>query len=156
MNAVDLEQLLKVIPHGCGSVGNDHPNPKFNRYFASELPQRTFDPAKVQFHLTKAGMQNETFKLHAADAAFSGAVDAAVLYAENASKAGVKVKVVREPNDGYWSNVWMKKPLCMSYWGGRPSYDWFLARRTPQTRAGTRRSGKTKNSTTSSSPPARS
>ena len=25
---------------------------------------------------------------------------------------------MREPNDGYWSNVWMKKPWCASYWAG--------------------------------------
>ena len=125
--AVDREQLLKVILMGYGSLGNDHPNPTFNRYFASELPQRVYDPDKVKFHLKKAGMADETFELHAADAAFTGAVDAAVLYAEQAGKAGVKVKVVREPNDGYWSNVWMKKPWCMSYWGGRPSEDWFFS-----------------------------
>ena len=125
--AADRKQLLDVILRGYGSLGNDHPNPSFNRYYASELPQRIFDPDKARFHLKKAGMANETFTLHAADAAFSGAVDAAVLFAEQASKAGVKVKVAREPNDGYWSNVWMKKPWCMSYWGGRPSEDWFFS-----------------------------
>jgi peptide/nickel transport system substrate-binding protein len=125
--AADREQLLKIVLRGYGSVGNDHPNPTFNRYYASELPQRTYDPDKARYHLKKAGMQDETFQLHAADAAFSGAVDTAVLYAGQAEKAGVKVKVVREPNDGYWSNVWMKKSWCMSYWGGRPSEDWFFS-----------------------------
>ena len=125
--AADRELLLKTILRGFGSIGNDHPNPPFNRYYASELKQRAFDPDKAKFHLKKAGLENHTFELHAADAAFSGAVDAAVLYAEQASKAGIKVKVVREPNDGYWSNVWMKKPWCMSYWGGRPTEDWFFS-----------------------------
>ncbi|MCK4868703.1 MAG: peptide ABC transporter substrate-binding protein, partial [Alphaproteobacteria bacterium] len=23
-----------------------------------------------------------------------------------------------------WSNVWLKKPWCASYWGGRPTPDW--------------------------------
>jgi peptide/nickel transport system substrate-binding protein len=35
--------------------------------------------------------------------------------------------VVREPNDGYWSNVWMAKPWCMCYWGGRPTEDWMFS-----------------------------
>jgi peptide/nickel transport system substrate-binding protein len=30
---------------------------------------------------------------------------------------------VREPNDGYWSDVWMKKPFSAVYWGGRPVAD---------------------------------
>ena len=35
--------------------------------------------------------------------------------------------MVREPNDGYWSNVWMQKPWCMCYWGGRPTEDWMFS-----------------------------
>jgi peptide/nickel transport system substrate-binding protein len=30
---------------------------------------------------------------------------------------------VREPDDGYWSNVWIKKEWVMCYWGGRPVED---------------------------------
>ena len=52
-----------------------------------------------------------------------GAVDAAVLMKEQAKKAGININVVREPDDGYWSNVWIKKEWCMCYWGGRPIED---------------------------------
>ena len=65
--------------------------------------------------------------LHAADAAFEGAVDAAVLYREHAAKAGIKIEVIMEPNDGYWSNVWIKKPWCMCYWSGRATADWMFS-----------------------------
>ncbi|NIP90213.1 MAG: peptide ABC transporter substrate-binding protein, partial [Gammaproteobacteria bacterium] len=64
--------------------------------------------------------------LSAADAAFAGAVDAAVLYKEHAAKAGIEINVVREPNDGYWSNVWLVKPFSMVFWGGRPTEDWMF------------------------------
>ena len=67
------------------------------------------------------------FKLHAADAAFEGAVDAAVLYREHAARAGIKIEVVVEPSDGYWSNVWIKKPWCMCYWSGRATPDWMFS-----------------------------
>ena len=96
-------------------------------YHASKLPQRSYDPDKAKFHLKKAGLDKLTVPLHAADAAFGGAVDAAVLYKEHASKAGINIEVVREPNDGYWSDVWMKKPWCMCYWGGRPTEDWMFS-----------------------------
>jgi peptide/nickel transport system substrate-binding protein len=121
--AVDREELVKRILRGFGQVGNDHPIGPNQRYFASELPQRTFDPEKARFHMKKAGMEGETLKLHVADAAFAGAVDTAVLLQNQAAKAGIKIEVVREPDDGYWSNVWMKKPWSACYWGGRPTED---------------------------------
>ncbi|WP_163338061.1 ABC transporter substrate-binding protein [Desulfopila sp. IMCC35008] len=120
---IDREQMVKTILRGYGTVGNDHPISPSNRFFAKDLPQRTFDPDKAKFHLKKAGLEKTTFSLHTADAAFVGAVDAGVLYKEQAAKAGIDIKVVREPNDGYWSNVWMKKPFCAVYWGGRPTED---------------------------------
>ena len=45
----------------------------------------------------------------------------------SAAKAGIKIEVVREPNDGYWSNVWNKKGWCACYWGGRPTPDWMFS-----------------------------
>ncbi|MCB1403007.1 MAG: peptide ABC transporter substrate-binding protein, partial [Rhodobacteraceae bacterium] len=65
--------------------------------------------------------------LSAADAAFPGAVDAAVLYSEQAAAAGITIDVIREPNDGYWSNVWMVKPFVAVYWSGRPTADWMFS-----------------------------
>jgi peptide/nickel transport system substrate-binding protein len=124
--ALDREQVVKQILRGYGMVANDHPIAPSQRFFASELPQRKYDPDKAKYHIKKAGMLGETFKLHVSDAAFAGAVDTAVLYKEHAAKAGIKIDVVREPGDGYWSDVWMKKPWCFSFWGGRPSEDWMF------------------------------
>lgn len=120
---VDREQMVKTILQGFGSIGNDHPISRGNRFFAKDLPQRAYDPDKAKFHLKKAGLESLTVPFHTADAAFAGAVDAGVLYKEQAAKAGINIDVVREPNDGYWSNVWMKKPFCAVYWGGRPTED---------------------------------
>jgi peptide/nickel transport system substrate-binding protein len=121
--AIDREQMVKMILRGFGVVGNDHPISAANRYHASELEQRRYDPDKAKFYLKKAGVGNITFNLSAAEAAYVGAVDAGVLYKESANRAGINIKVVREPNDGYWSNVWMKKPWCAVFWGGRPTED---------------------------------
>ncbi len=125
--ALDREMMVKTILNGYGSVGNDHPISKKNRYFNSELPQRTYDPDKAKFYLKKAGMLNHTFKIFAADTAFSGAVDSALLFQESAAKAGMKIKTERVPNDGYWESIWMKKGLCWSFWYGRPTEDWMLS-----------------------------
>ncbi len=125
--ALDREALVKTILRGHGVVGNDHPIGQSNRYHAKDLPQRQYDPDKAKFHLKKAGMSSLKVDLSAADAAFAGAVDAAVLYKEHAAPTGIDINVVREPNDGYWSNVWLKKPWCAVYWGGRPTEDWMFS-----------------------------
>jgi peptide/nickel transport system substrate-binding protein len=125
--AVNREELVDKILRGYGSVGNDHPIASFQRYFASELPQREYDPDKARFYIKKAGLEGHTFKLHAADQAFAGAVDAAVLFKEHAAKAGINMEVVHEPNDGYWSNVWMKKSWVTGYWSGRATEDWVFS-----------------------------
>ena len=122
-HAIDREALVKQILRGYGQVGNDHPIAPVNRYFAKELRQRKYDPEKARFYMKKAGQLDHTFNLHSAEAAFGGATDAAILIKEHAKKAGIKINVVREPSDGYWSNVWMKKEWCMCYWGGRPVED---------------------------------
>ena len=124
--AVDREEMLQKILHGYGTLGNDHPISPANRFHASALPQRQYDPDKARFHAKKAGMENLNVDLSSADAGFPGAVDAATLYKEHAAKAGITINVVREPNDGYWSNVWMKKPWCACYWSGRPTEDWMF------------------------------
>ena len=59
--------------------------------------------------------------------AYSGALDAAVLFQASAKDAGININVVREPNDGYWSDVWMKKPWSASYWGGYSTEDTMLS-----------------------------
>ena len=122
--AVDREALLNTVLGGHGQVGNDLPIGPNQEFYNTELPQREYDPDQAAFLLKEAGMEGLSVELSAADAAFDGAVDAAVLYAEHAKKAGIAVTVVREASDGYWSNVWQTKPWSMCYWSGRPTQDW--------------------------------
>jgi len=123
-HALDRKALLQTILHGHGEVANDHPISSGYRFFNNELAQREYDPEKARFYLKQAGLSSLKVDLSAADAAFSGAVDTAVMFKEHAAKAGIDINVVREPNDGYWKNVWMKKSWSMDYWGGKPTADW--------------------------------
>ncbi|WP_113911308.1 ABC transporter substrate-binding protein [Roseovarius dicentrarchi] len=126
-HAVDRQELVDKILFGYGSVGNDIPVGPNQKYYNTELEQRVYDPDKARWHLRQAGLDSLTVSLHAADAAFTGAVDAAQLFQNTASKAGITIKPVREPNDGYWSSVWMKKPFSAVYWDGRPVMDKMFA-----------------------------
>lgn len=117
--AVNREELLQKINGGYGVVGNDHPVPPNDPNWNADIPQRPYDPDQAKFWLKKAGLDSIDVALSAADTAFTGAVDAAVLFKEHALPGGINLEVVREPNDGYWSNVWLKKPFTMVNWGVR-------------------------------------
>lgn len=119
--AVDREHMIKTLLRGYGMPANDTPIGPTYRFHASEIPQRKHDPDKAKYHIKKAGMQGETIKLHVADLEMFK--DISTLFKEHAARAGIKIELVRESADGYWSEVWMKKPFVCSYWNPRPTED---------------------------------
>lgn len=120
--AMNREEIIEKILFGYGSLGNDHPIAPSMPYWA-DLEQRTYDPDKAKFHMEKSGLGSVDINLSAADSVMSGAVDMCVLYSEHAKAAGININVIREPNDGYWSNVWLKKPFVFVQWGARQTPD---------------------------------
>ena len=125
--AINRQELVDKILFGYGSPGNDNPISPSMKYAINPEPVYTYDPDKAKSLLKKAGLENLKVDLSASDAAFAGGVDAALLMAEHAKAAGIEINVVREPNDSYWDNVWLKKPWSLCYWGGRPVADMFLS-----------------------------
>ena len=120
--AINREDIIEKILFGTGTAGNDfHVSP--NMPYWPDIEQRTYDPDKAKFHLKQAGMENLSVSLSAADSILPGAVDMIVLFSEHAKAAGIDLKPVREPNDGYWSDVWLKKPFVFVKWGARPTPD---------------------------------
>lgn len=126
-HAIDRQEMVDKILYGYGMVGNDNPIGPSQKYSATDLPVNSYDPEKARFYLKQSGLSSLEVPLYVADSGFTGAVDAGILYAEKAEAAGIKIKVERVPNDGYWSNVWMSKPWCASYWGGRATCDWMFS-----------------------------
>jgi len=123
---INRQEMVDKILLGHGVVGNDHPISSAVPFHASDLPQREYDPDKAADHFKKSGVTGP-IQLSASDAAFAGAVDAAQLIKASTAAAGIDIEVVREPSDGYWSNVWNKKGWCACYWGGRPTADWMFS-----------------------------
>lgn len=123
--AIDREFILKIALRGYGSVGNDHPISSNQRFYAADLPQRKYDPDKARFLVKKAGMENHTFRLHTSS--LNNFMDHALLFKEHAAKAGIRIKVIRESEDGYWSDVWLKKPFVSCQWGQRMTADMMLS-----------------------------
>ncbi len=125
--AIDREDIVKKVFLGHAVAGNDNPIAPSVKFAIDPKPRFTYDPEKAKFHLKKAGLSTLKVDLSVADAAFNGAVDAGVLYQGHAKAAGIDINVVREPNDGYFDNVWLKKPWCADYWSGRPTVDWMAS-----------------------------
>lgn len=121
-HAIDREDILQKIFKGFGTVGNDNHIAPALPYHA-DIPAFPYDPDKAKSYLKKAGLDSLNVDLSSAESIFPGAVDLAILYREHAAKAGININVVREPNDGYWSNVWLKKPFVVVSWGARPTPD---------------------------------
>jgi peptide/nickel transport system substrate-binding protein len=120
--AMDRDEMLQTILRGYGTVGNDFPINAAYPLFPADIEQRKFDPEKAAEYYKKSG-HSGSILLRTSDVAFPGAVDAAQLYQQSCAKAGITIEVKREPGDGYWSEVWNKKPFSLSYWGGRPTQD---------------------------------
>jgi peptide/nickel transport system substrate-binding protein len=123
--AIDRKTILKNVLAGYGSIGNDQSIPEGDPFYAA-LPQHEYQPDKARALLKEAGHENLSIELSAADGAFAGAVDMAVLFADSAKAAGIDVTVKREADDSYWDVIWMKKPFYMSWFGGRPTADMML------------------------------
>ncbi len=124
--ALDRDQIQKKVFLGHAKVGNDNPIAPSVKFAIDPQPKYHYDPEKAKFYLKKAGLSSLKVDLSAAEAGFNGAVDAAVIYQQSAKKAGIDINVIREPDDGYWDNVWLKKSWCAGYWSGRPTADWML------------------------------
>lgn len=124
--SIDRQEVLEKVLNGHGSLGNDHPISTANRYHNGDLEQRAYDPEKAKWHLKQAGMSSLKVELSASDGLYAGAVDTAVLFSEHAKKSGIELVPKRVPDDGYWSDVWLKHPWCASYWSGRPTEDWMF------------------------------
>jgi len=124
--SANRDEILKQVFLGHGTVGNDNPIPMSVKFAIDPQPKHGYDPDKAKSLLKKAGLDNLNVDLSVAEAAFTGATDAALLWKESAKAAGIDLNVIREPEDAYWDNVWLKKPFVASYWSGRPTCDWMF------------------------------
>lgn len=127
-HALPRQEFLDKVLYGFGHIGNDNPIGPLMPSFDPSIAVNNFDLDKARFYMKQAGMEGGvSVDYSAADTAYTGALDAAVLFQESFAKIGVKMNIIREPNDGYWTNVWLMKPFCASYWGSLSTEDMILS-----------------------------
>lgn len=124
--AINRNDMVDKVLSGFGSIANDQPIGAAYPNHNPNLPQHVYDPEQARALVKKAGMEGQKQRLHVSETPFAGAVDAAQLFSLHAAEAGIEIEVVREPEDGYWSKIWGKTPLCASRWSGRANEDLML------------------------------
>jgi peptide/nickel transport system substrate-binding protein len=123
---VDRKKWVDTVLKGYGVVGNDTSVWPGDPFYADDIPIREYDPEQAKSLLKKAGMDSLTVELHTSEA-FSGMLEAALVYKEMAAAGGIDVTVKRDPVDSYYDAIWMKVPFCVAGWNTRPSADVMLS-----------------------------
>ncbi|MBI3899901.1 MAG: ABC transporter substrate-binding protein [Gammaproteobacteria bacterium] len=124
--AIDRYTLVDKVLYGHGKIGKDIPITPYDRFQAFDIPQRPYNPDLAKFHYKKSG-HSGPIVLTVSDGAFTGAVACAEVFQQSAAAADITLQLDRVPAEGYWDNVWLKKPFCASYWSGRPTVDLMLS-----------------------------
>jgi len=112
------QQMVNTILGQFGVIGNDLFWPTDPDY-ASQLPQRAYDPDHAKSLLRAAGKENMNVSIYTADAG-PGMLESATIFAEQAKQAGVTVTLNKVPGDQYYTAQYLKVALGQGGWSARP------------------------------------
>ena len=119
--ATNREAILQAAQFGKGSIAYDHPIPASDPHFweGSQEAVPPYDVERAKALLEEAGYPDGLdLTLHTSTSGGT-MVEMAVAFKESAAPAGIRVKIQREPEDEFWSDVWMVKPFNTVWWDGR-------------------------------------
>jgi len=116
--AYDPEQIVATALQGTGTPARDNPVPPSLAAFVDV--DRPYDPDQAKALLAKAGMAGLRTEIHTSsyESVFT---PMAVAYRDQVKAAGIDLTVRSSSADSYYTEIWMQKPLMVSYWfTGRP------------------------------------
>jgi peptide/nickel transport system substrate-binding protein len=114
---VDRPQMVEQVLSGQGRVANDMYAP-FDPAFASSLPQRHQDLAQAKSLLKSAGHAGLNVQLVTAPV-FQGVVQAAQVFAQQASGAGVNVQLRKLDTGTFYGPNYLKWTFAQDFWATR-------------------------------------
>jgi peptide/nickel transport system substrate-binding protein len=117
---VNRDQMVKVALGEFGVVANDLFWPTDPDY-ASDLPQRAYDPDQAKSLLRSAGKQDLHVSIYTSEAQV-GMIESATVFAEQAKQVGVTVAINKVPADQYYTQggQYLKVALGQGGWSNRP------------------------------------
>jgi peptide/nickel transport system substrate-binding protein len=116
--AYDPEQIVATALQGTGTPARDNPVPPSLAAFVDV--DRAYDPDQAKALLAKAGVPGLRTTIHTSsyESVFT---PMAVAYRDQVKAAGIDLTVKNSSSDSYYTEIWMKEPLMVSYWfTGRP------------------------------------
>ncbi len=115
---MDRPKIMDLVLQGHGQVANDVPVPPWVEY-ALQDPPRGRDIAKAKSLLAEAGYSKGLdLELYISNTR-PWWIDLATVFQQLAAEAGINITLKNSSADTYWSEVWMKKPFCMTGWSAR-------------------------------------
>ncbi|MFB6592018.1 ABC transporter substrate-binding protein [Streptomyces diastaticus] len=99
---VDREEMIKRVTLGFGELGNDLFG-KHLPHYADDLPQREYDPERARKLLKQAGAEHLTLTIRTSDYEY-GLTEGAVILAEQAKQAGVRIKLDKVPPGDFFAD----------------------------------------------------
>ncbi|GGK89479.1 peptide ABC transporter substrate-binding protein [Curtobacterium luteum] len=116
--AYDPRAIVATALQGTGSPGWDNPVPPQLAAFVDD--HREYDPDKAKALLKDAGRSDLRAPIYTSsyESVFT---PMAVAYRDAVADAGIRLTVKNASSDSYYTQIWMQKPLMVSYWfTGRP------------------------------------
>jgi peptide/nickel transport system substrate-binding protein len=121
--AVDRERLMNAVYQGYGTLTGDVPAPIDDPYYPPSVGERPQDIEQAKQLLAGAGHPDGIdLELITSDS-YGGMVDLAVTFAQVVEPAGIRVKINQWSPDTYWDQVWLVKPMYVSYYTRRHPND---------------------------------
>ncbi len=117
--ATDREAINQAALFGKGSVAYDHPIAPTDPHFNEEYKPPEYNPELARELLEQAGYPDGIDLTLYTSTLGAPMVEMAMVMKEKAAPAGIRIDIQVMPEDGYWSDVWMVKPFCTVYYGGR-------------------------------------
>lgn len=113
--AVDRKQMIEQVYSGHGRVANDMYAP-YDPGYAKDLPQRHQDPAKAKKLLAEAGHPDGLDVTLVTAPIQSGAVEAAQVFAQQAKKSGIRIKIRRVDSTTFFGDNYLKWDFAQDFW----------------------------------------
>ncbi|HET7305367.1 MAG TPA: ABC transporter substrate-binding protein [Segeticoccus sp.] len=111
---VDREQMINQVLSGHGRIANDLYSP-FDPCYAKDVPQRRQDIDRARSLLRQAGKEDLSVDLVTSPVA-AGLVEAAQVFARQASSAGVQVNVHKVDPGEFYGDKYLKWPFAQDFW----------------------------------------
>jgi peptide/nickel transport system substrate-binding protein len=117
--AVDRKAMVELAAGGAGVIGCDTPVGPKDQYRSPRTCAQDIPRAKAL--LAEAGFPNGIdleIPVSTLQPEWPAMAEA---FQQQVAAAGIRAKIVQVPTDGYFDQIWMKRPVSMTRWNDRPA-----------------------------------